>query len=211
MIKNKPEFGVKEKREDPSSPLTIEDFNNLLNGLREDKKYQWELYARISFVTALRSGDVLSLKWEDILNKDKLVFVERKRRKMRNITFSKSVQEKISELYELLGKPNKELPIMTNNSTYKRTGKAIAYTQQYINRKLKTFKLKYNLEIPINKFQTHSFRKTFGKYVFESKGKSYEALALLNVIYNHSSIQQTQTYIGLTDEKIQDIYGEINF
>lgn len=207
----KPESGVKNKREESSSPLSMDDFNTLINGLHNDGLYQWEMYARVSFVTALRSGDVLTLRWKDILNRSELVFIEKKRRKERKIKFSLSVQEKFNELYVLMGSPDINIPFMSNMGVYHRTRSAVAFSQQYINKKLKNFKIKYRLDIPMHRFQTHSFRKTFGKHVFESKGKSYEALVILNVIYNHSSIKQTQTYIGITDEKIQDIYGEIEF
>lgn len=45
-----------------SEPLQIEDFKRLLECLSTDKKYWIELYCRVSFCTALRVSDVLSLR-----------------------------------------------------------------------------------------------------------------------------------------------------
>ena len=59
----KPNHGIKNKREFPSDPLEMSDFNKLVDGLRADRLYQWETYVRLSFITALRSGDVLELRW----------------------------------------------------------------------------------------------------------------------------------------------------
>lgn len=207
----KPKYGVKKKREFPSDPLEMSDFNKLVDGLRADKLYQWETYVRLSFVTALRSGDVLELTWGDIVRSEGFIFVERKRRKEREIQFDDTVQDKFIELHELMGKPDLSLPVMCRMDVYDRTGEIKVLTQQYINRRLKTFKFKYDMEIEVNKFSTHSFRKTFGKYVFDSNGKSYESILMLNAIFNHSSIRQTQDYIGITSEKIDSIYTSIKF
>lgn len=207
----KPKHGVKKKREFPSDPLEMGDLNKLIAGLREDKMYQWEMYVRLSFVTALRSGDVLELKWRDVVNVDSLVFVERKRRKERSIQFDISVQEKFKELYLLANEPPMHLPVMCRMDVYDRTGEIKTVTQQYINRRLKVFKFKYNMDVEVSKFSTHSFRKTFGKYVFDSNGKTYESILMLNTIFNHSSIRQTQDYIGITSEKIDELYSGIKF
>lgn len=51
-----------------SDYLPIEEFIRFLEGLHNDKLYSWEFYCRISFYTALRVSDVLTLKWNDLLN-----------------------------------------------------------------------------------------------------------------------------------------------
>ena len=207
----KPKHGIKNKREFPSDPLEMSDFNKLVDGLRADKLYQWETYVRLSFITALRSGDVLELRWRDIVDSEGFIFVERKRRKEREIQFDETVRDKFIELYELCGSPDLNLPIMCRMDTYYRTGEVKVISQQYINRRIKTFKFKYDMEIEVSRFSTHSFRKTFGKYVFDSNGKSYESILMLNSIFNHSSVRQTQDYIGITSEKIDNIYTSIKF
>lgn len=183
--------------------LPYNEYERLLNCLHEDKCYFWELYARLSFCTACRVSDVRILKWEQVLNKPFLVVTEQKTGKTRSITFNKSVSKKISELYELMGSPDKGTYIFRNEQSNE------PITLQYINQKLKEFKRKYNLKI--GNFSTHTFRKTFGRYVYESNGRSAESLILLNKILNHSSISVTKTYIGITQDEVNKIFDSIRF
>lgn len=81
-------------------------------------------------------------------------------------------------------------------------------TIQYVNMKLKEFKYKYKLRI--DNFSTHTFRKTFGRYVYDKSEHSAESLILLNKILNHSSIQVTKTYIGITQEEVAGIFASIS-
>lgn len=80
-----------------------------------------------------------------------------------------------------------------------------AVSIQHINRVLKVFRDKYNLSI--DAFSTHTFRKSFGRYVYESKGRSAEALTLLNSIFNHTSIEVTKAYIGLRDDEKDKLFA----
>lgn len=186
-----------------SDYLEYSEYQRLLNCLHKDGEYFWELYARLGFCTACRSSDILNLKWEDILLKDEYVIVEQKTKKPRKITFNKSVKEKIKELYLLLGSPHKEDFIFFSRYT----GKPI--TIQYLNQKLKEFKNKY--KIKIGNFSTHTFRKTFGRYVYETYNRSAESLVLLNKILNHTSIAITKTYIGITQDEVNSIFNSIVF
>ncbi len=183
--------------------LPIEEFERLVDGLRSDGLYFWELYCRVSFCTALRGSDVLSLRWIDVLDKDFLDIVERKTKKPRRITFSKTVQKKIKELYLLLSEPSLESSLFLNQNSKQ------AYSLEHINRMLKRFKVKYRL--PITAFSTHTFRKTFGRYVYESNGRSAESLILLNSIFRHSSIDITKVYIGLRQAEIDSVFNSIKF
>lgn len=186
-----------------SDHLPYDEFVKLLDGLRKDENYIFELFARLAFCTACRISDVLSIKWCDILKKSAFSITEKKTGKTRRITFNKSVQQKISELYRILGSPNKEQYIFAS----KRTGKPISV--QYVNKQLKRFKFRYGLHI--NNFSSHTFRKTFGRYVYDTNGHSADSLILLNRILNHSSIQVTKTYIGITQEEINSVFDSIAF
>lgn len=93
--------------------------------------------------------------------------IEQKTKKNRLIKFNRDVQEKNRFLYEMLGQPAPEQYIFLSP----RTGKP--YSLEYINRLLKVFKVRYRL--PIRAFSTHTFRKTFGRYVYELMGRSAEA------------------------------------
>lgn len=184
-----------------AEPLEYDDFIRLLSGLHEDGNYLWELYCCISFCSACRISDVLSMTWKDVLEKDALYKMEQKTGKTRQIPMNNSVRQRITELYRLLGSPNKRLSIASNTLTQK------PYTKQHINRTLKVFRVRYRL--PIKRFSSHTFRKTFGRYVYEAMGRTMEALILLSMIFKHSSPQVTMVYLGIRQDEIDGIYNTI--
>ncbi|MGN1216545.1 MAG: integrase, partial [Phocaeicola sp.] len=81
------------------------------------------------------------------------------------------------------------------------------FTLQYINRIMKAWKEKY--DIKVGNFSTHTFRKTFGRYVYDKSQNKPEALVLLNSILRHSTIDVTKVYIGLRDDEIQSVFSSI--
>lgn len=186
-----------------SDYMKYEDYVSFVNQLNADKLYIWELYARLGFCTACRVSDILNLKWGDILDKPKTIVIEQKTMKPREIRFNESVMRKISELYVLLESPNKDNYIFRSRRSKER------FSSQYVNRRLKGFKKEYNL--PIENFSTHTFRKTFGRYVYELDNCSAESLMLLNKMLNHTSIAVTQAYIGLTKDRVSSVFDSIKF
>lgn len=184
-----------------SDHLPYEEFTRFLDCLHKDGEYRWEMFARLSFCTACRASDTLKFRWKDILNVASVTIVEQKTRKTRQIPFNPSVQKSFNELWHLLECPDKNDYILASPHGDK------PVTIQYVNQKLKEFKCRYRLLI--ENFSTHTFRKTFGRYVYDASGHSAESLILLNKILNHSSIQVTKTYIGITQEEITSIYASI--
>lgn len=185
-----------------SDHLPYEEFTRFLDCLHNDGEYRWEMYARLSFCTACRASDTLRFRWKDVLGVSSVTVVEQKTQKARKIPFNPSVQKRFDELWKLLGCPDKKDYIMGSPKGDK------PLTIQFINMKLKEFKFKYRLKI--ENFSTHTFRKTFGRYVYDSSNRSAESLILLNKILNHSSIQITKTYLGITQDEVNGIYASIS-
>lgn len=185
-----------------SDYLPMPEFKKLLKELHKDKKYIWELYARISFCTALRRSDVLSLTWHDIINRCSLTITEKKTGKTRKIPFNLQTQDRIDEAYILMKKPNPNELVFYNRKTRK------PFTIQYINKLAKEWKEKYGLTI--GNFSTHTFRKTFGRYVYDTSKDKSEALILVNSILNHSTIDVTKVYIGLRQDEVNSVFNSIN-
>jgi len=185
-----------------SDHLPYDEFTRLLDCLHNDGEYRWEMYARLSFCTACRASDTLRFRWKDILGVSSVTIVEQKTGKARKIPFNPSVQKSFNELWRALGCPDKKDFIMPSPKGDK------PLTLQFVNMKLKEFKFKYRLKI--ENFSTHTFRKTFGRYVYDTNNHSAESLILLNKILNHSSIQVTKTYIGITQEEVAGIYASIS-
>lgn len=181
--------------------LPINDFHKLLDALERDGEYLWETYCWLSFCTAFRASDVRTLRWKDVLNRCQLVKTEKKTRKNRMVKFNEEVQAKTRSLYELQGCPDVDGYIFENPQTGK------PYSLEHINRLLKIFRFRY--KISIRAFSTHSFRKTFGRYVYEISGRTAEGLILLNQIFRHSDLETTRRYIGLAQEDIDKVFMSI--
>ena len=182
--------------------LPMDMFRKLLDALEKDGEYLWATYCWLSFCTTFRASDVRTLRWKDVLNRNRLVKTEKKTRKNRMVKFSRYVQEKTRHLYGLQGIPDVENLIFMNPQT------GNPYSLEYINRLLKVFRVRYR--IPIHAFSTHTFRKTFGRYVYEIMGRSAEALILLNQIFRHSNLETTRRYIGLAQEDIDKVFNSIH-
>lgn len=185
-----------------SDYLQMSEYKKLLKKLHDDKKYIWELYARLAFCTALRASDVLSLTWADILHKSSITKTEKKTKKTRKIPLNDNVQTRIEELYIILKKPN------PNGLIFQSPVTGLPYTIQYLNRIMKTWKDKYKIDI--GNFSTHTFRKTFGRYVYDNSENKSESLLLLNRILNHSSIEITKVYICIREDEINSVFDSIN-
>lgn len=185
-----------------SDHLPYDEFTRFLDCLHNDQEYRWEMFARLSFCTACRASDTLKFKWKDVLGVSSVTIVEQKTKKTRKIPFNPSVQKAFNDLWKALDCPDKNDYIMASPQGDK------PLTIQFVNMKLKDFKFKYRLKI--ENFSTHTFRKTFGRYVYDINNHSAESLILLNKILNHSSIQVTKTYIGITQEEVAGIYASIN-
>lgn len=182
--------------------LDIEQYRAVLKKLHDDKDYIDELYFVVAFSTALRISDLLKLKWNNILDRDNLTVTEQKTGKNRMVRFNANVQLKIKELYNLLHQPDKRYYLF-KNSSYSNI------EAQTINKRLKVIKDRYSLRI--GNFSSHTFRKTFGRYVYETSGKNENALLLLCSIFHHSNPAITIRYIGLRDDEICSVFDSIEF
>lgn len=179
-----------------------DEFKRFLDCLHKDKKYNFEAFCRLAFCTACRGGDVLNLRWIDVLDKQQLTIIEQKTGKVRSIPFNTNTRNALKNLWEKSGKPSKADYIMAA----KLSDKPVSI--QYLNRELKAMKVKYKLQI--GNISTHSFRKTFGRYVYDTSDHSTESLFLLNRILKHSDIKTTMVYLGITQKEINKVYESIN-
>ncbi len=185
-----------------SDYLPYEDYQRLVQSLIDEKKYWWACYCILSFCTGLRFSDVCRLKWIDILDKRKIVITAQKTNKTHVIPIGQNASEHFNLLYERMGKPNKNDFIITGK---RNNGKSV--TIQYINRTLKSWIVKYNLDI--ENFSTHTFRKTFGRYVYEKGGRDDRTLLYLNRIFKHNNLNTTLIYLGIRDDEISSIFNSI--
>ena len=182
--------------------LPFSDYQKLVQSLINEKKYWWAAYCILSFCTGLRFSDVSRLKWIDILDQKNIVITAKKTGKTHIIPIGANASDHFQTLYVKMGRPKKSDYILggqTNNE------KVVSI--QYINRKLKQMVRKY--ELNIDNFSTHTFRKTFGRYVYEKSGRSNEALVYLNRIFKHNNLNTTMIYLGIRDDEIAGIFNSI--
>lgn len=183
--------------------LPFEELKKLFEGLHGDKLYKWEVYCKVSYCTAFRISDVRTTTWKDILHQSELIKMEQKTKKSRLITFSQEIADNIAQLYELAGSPDLSLSVICNPHTRQ------PYSREYINRRLKYFRVRY--QVNIRHFSTHSFRKTFARNTFEANGGTMKALSLIQKILNHKNPQTTLIYMGYVQDDINEIYNSLHF
>lgn len=183
--------------------LPFDELKKLFEGLHRDKLYKWEAYCKVSYCTAFRISDVRTTTWKDILHQSELIKMEQKTKKSRLITFSQEIADNIAQLYELAGSPDLSLSVICNPHTRQ------PYSREYINRRLKYFRVRY--QVNIRHFSTHSFRKTFARNTFEANGGTMKALSLIQKILNHKNPQTTLIYMGYVQDDINEIYNSLHF
>ena len=186
------------------SGLEWGDFLLLIDKLKKEKEYRFLLFAAIGTYCGLRAGDILNLRWIDVLNKTEIEIKEKKTAKVRHITMNQNLLDIINYCYQQIALNlgddfQKECYIFCNRNKGK-------LTIQYVNRKLHDIFRFSNSKIKVQNPSTHTFRKTFGKRIYEMNGRSPESLVLLSQIFGHSSIAITRKYIGISQEQIQNVY-----
>ncbi len=182
------------------------DWNTMLGltqRLRKDKYYRDYLLITVGCYFGLRIGDLLRLRWEDVLERDEVLIKEEKTGKVRKITVNPRVADALNFCStELMssGTFDSHLFLFSN-----RWGDPV--TISYVNKRLKVVFKKYNVNV--KNPSSHTLRKTFGKRVYESDNKSERALVYLSEIFSHSSIAITRRYIGITQEQIANVYLQL--
>ena len=156
------------------------------------------LLIAVGCYTGLRVGDILLLRWNQLLNKDSQEIKEQKTKKVRLITLNQNLKKLVEKYVDYIKPPTYNELIFTNKNDEQNL------SIQYVNRQLK--KLFNRYKIKVKNPSSHSLRKTFGLRAFEMNFKSDEALITLAHVFNHSSTAITRRYIGLQDEKIENVY-----
>lgn len=179
------------------------DWNTMIGltlRLKQDQYFRDYLLITIGCYFGLRIGDLLSIRWSDIIDKTEFTLIEQKTKKNRRITINPNVTKAVNLVSNELRLKNK-----FNENDYvfaNRWGDKI--TISYINKRLKFIFKKYN--VSVMNASSHTLRKTFGKRIYEADSKSERALIYLSEIFSHTSTSTTRKYIGLTQEAISDIY-----
>jgi len=175
---------------------------NLTRKLYQDKNYKISMLVACGSFFGLRISDLLTLTWDQVLQSDMFEVTEKKTGKKRIIKINHQLQKHIGDCYNAI-KPQ-------DNSKCFTSQKNCVYSIQRINTILKEIKAKYSLKI--NNISSHSFRKTFGRAVYNNAGDNSEmALVKLCELFNHSDVRTTRRYLGLRQEELLETYDLLRF
>ena len=188
------------KRQTTTSGLDWNIMLGLSQQLKTDKLYRDYLLITIGCYFGLRIGDLLSIKWIDIIDKKEIVLNEQKTKKIRRITINPNVNDAVNFCSNEL----KSKGIFNENDYIFANRWGGKITVSYVNKRLKFIFSKYN--ITVKNASSHTLRKSFAAHVYLKDSKSERALIYLSEIFSHSSISTTRKYIGITQEAIADIY-----
>ena len=181
--------------------LQWEEAMNLIRKLYKDKKYTISLLVAVGCFWGLRISDILSLRWNQILNVDELTITEKKTGKKRVIRINLQLKRHIADCHKAIN-PIQSPVFISRMGT--------VYSVQRINIILKDLKKRYKLHI--GNFSCHSLRKTFGRQVYNMSNENSElALVKLMELFNHSSVSITKRYLGLRQEEILQTYDCLTF
>jgi len=175
----------------------------LTHRLKQDGNLKFYLLILTGCYFGLRAGDLLNLRWCDVIDKDDFALKEQKTGKLRKITINTSVKEALTHVSRELtkvGRYNEDAYVFAN-----RWGSPV--TISYVNKQLHKIFPKYNVKV--QNASTHTLRKSFGRRVFEQGNKSEKSLIYLSDIFSHNSIATTRKYIGVTERQIADVYLQL--
>ncbi len=170
----------------------------LISLLSRDGDLVFARLLKVGTYFGLRIGDLIKLKWEDVMNKDTLDLIEGKTKKFKSIAIHKEVKELLEEHFVLEG-------ALMNQYLFanKQTGKP--YTIQHINYQLKLLFKKHNIGNGL-RISTHSIRKIFARRIASLNNFSDRSLIYISDILNHQDIKTTRIYLGIRSSEIKDIY-----
>lgn len=154
--------------------------------LELDEKYKIALIVAFGCFFGLRLKSILTIRWEDILNKES--FELKDKNKERTIFIIDDIRNLINRIHIKLGSPELNQYIFLNN-----TGKQVL-SSQYVNKQVKLLFTKY--EIPYQNLSSDSFLKTFCIKFLESKNFSIEAKKWISRLLGHASWTITANFLG---------------
>lgn len=171
-------------------------------------RHEWRNYALfvLGINTALRIGDILSLRWKDVYDfkenkyKKHIYIIEQKTKKMAAPAINNSVIACLELLRERFGQVHSIQPDEYLLKSRKGTNTPIGRNRAYAI--LKHASNKLGIEGNIS---CHSLRKTFGYHAWQRGIPP----ALIMDLFNHSSMEITKRYLSIDQDERDSVYLNI--
>ena len=172
------------------------DLAQLRKYFKTNKKIVMLSLINIGVNVGLRISDLSKIKFENINPDYTIKLREKKTKKIRKIKFNLICQKAIEDLgYS----SEKGFLFKSLNRKYVKELYDKPISNVGISKYFNKAKKDLNISYPIG---THSLRKTWGHRVY----KSTLDIAIVMSILNHSSAEQTLKYIGIEEDRINEIY-----
>lgn len=161
----------------------------------------------IGLNTALRISDLLSLQWEDVFDFEKGKFrehislTEKKTGKFSSIYMNSAIERELKAYGRWLQKEEEMVYPQRYLFCHKNENVPISRVQAF--RIIKKAADYNQIEGVIS---CHSLRKTFGYHAWK---QGISPVLLMN-IYNHSSFQVTQRYLGIEQDDRDEVFQKIH-
>lgn len=166
------------------------DIMNFIDYLKENRERDYIL-ALTGFYSGYRISDILSLKVKDFRNRDFFFFREKKTGKQTKLQINPILKKAANEYIEDNELNDNDYIFKSQKGYNHPITRQRAYT--ILSAAAKAIGLQGN-------FGTHSLRKTMGYHYY----KQTKDVITLKMIFNHSSIDVTLLYIGVTQDIIND-------
>lgn len=155
---------------------------------------------------ALRAGDLLSLRFDQIENGQKTVVIrEKKNGKRKEFPITQIVRDSVARLREYYDTPRShgnmhiDPTYLFQSTSHRAANLCQPICIQWLGQALKRASREMGLDFNVN---THSMRKTWGYHAYENGADIFYIQSLLNHRYQHITLN----YIGVTKTSIQQLY-----
>ncbi len=171
----------------------IRDKNDIVNfeNYLKDRNERDYVMALCGFYSGYRISDILKLKAKDFKYKDSFAFREKKTKKQTKLLINPILKKAALEYIENNDLDDDDYIIKSQKGYNQPITRQRAYS--ILSGAAKSIGLKCSIG-------THSLRKTMGYHYYQQT----KDVATLKIIFNHSSIEETLVYIGITQDTIND-------
>lgn len=202
MIDNANKNSSKNGRQTTSPIKDTDDIRLIYKRLFKWQRHREAELVVIGCNVGLRISDLLRIRFGDIDRQVKdgvtvgyVGLTEKKTKKFRLVTFNPTALAAVDRLHER--NPDH---VYLFQATGNRIGNRIQPVgASWVSKCLKDVQQALELDYNLN---THSLRKTFGFHAYNNGAD----INVLQRLFNHSSVQETFIYIGITEERVRDVY-----
>lgn len=191
----------------------IDMFDKHIDEASDDNKRMIAMRNKMLFLIGInlgiRSSDLCNLRYSFFMDsngnfKDSYSLQPKKTRKQKKFVklyFNQVIKKAIADYIE-------QYPVQDINEYLFKSRKGDGHlTEISLGRIIKNTAEEVGIERNIN---SHSLRKTFGRFIWHNAEDKNKALITLQVIFNHSSPAITSKYIGLTDDEVSDVFNSLD-